>query len=281
MSSGFPGVRDKSNGLNKAGCPFKKVNVKDHSRSRFSHTDDVPNSEACGTARRPGVASAASPQDTSATSAKRRPRKSNNLSSYREIGNPDLALRHKLTSEEGQLEENPNYTPEQAKKAAKREYNRRNAARARIRLKCVLSEMQEKCASMSDEMQSLREENEALKQELKEVKLRVSNQNGRPSTNTSHQDRGPYVPPLSAEAVGLLHQGRLLAPQSSMNDPRMQQWVSMGGLPTLLPSLQPEYALGQQLVNSLMLARARSALNTSSDFSLADRGNNQSIFSPK
>lgn len=75
-----------------------------------------------------------------------------------------------MTSEKGQLEQNPHYTPKQAREAAKREYNRRNAARGRIRRKYELMEMQDKYSAMQTELEKLRQENAALKAEFMEIK---------------------------------------------------------------------------------------------------------------
>lgn len=82
------------------------------------------------------------------------------------IKSPELDLRVKLTTVEGQLELNPHLTIDQAKDAAKKEYNRRNAARARLRSKHHLTELQEKVAALQDRLEQITKENQHLKAEL-------------------------------------------------------------------------------------------------------------------
>ena len=258
----------------------KKIKVDHPSRSAFSYFTELPSSNTAHGAQTHGVSSAASLAESKASTTSR-PTKSNDHSRRIEIVDPNLALRHKLTSEEGQLEANPNYTPDQARQAAKREYNRRNAARARIRLKCVLSEMQEKCATMSDEMQALRDENKALKAEWNEMKYRSCTDDPRSNVTCSEHERAPYFQPfhVSGGFDGLI--GRLFSQQLPMNDPRLQQWGGIGGSPSLVPNVQPESVLARQLLNSLILARARATLDPNSDLSVMNLESNQSRFFPK
>ena len=71
-----------------------------------------------------------------------------------------------LTTVSGQLSQNSHLTPEQAKMAAKREYNRRNAARARIRNKNLMTELQERCTRLTTTTEELERENEILRAQL-------------------------------------------------------------------------------------------------------------------
>lgn len=127
-------------------------------------------------------------------------------------------MRDKLTSEEGQLEENPYYTLKQAREAAQREYNRRNAARGRLRRKCMLSELQEKYAGMENEIQALREENTALKAERAEICQVVNTR----SAADSHQG-ATHIP----RPVHEVHRSQLgvlqHSPESILNDARRLQ----------------------------------------------------------
>jgi hypothetical protein len=266
--------------------PSKKRKVGQYNDSPSLRYSDVHASNTSDGDQSAGDSFAVPLQDTSESGTHKRPRKSSSASRRIEISNPELALRHKLTSEEGQLEEHPNYTPDQAREAAKREYNRRNAARARIRLKCTLTEMHEKCASMNDEIQSLKDENAALKAELNEMKQQARRQSLsvdrlRLSDMTLPTDRGRYLPQLrgTVETDRLL-QGNVLASQWQSNNARIQQLITMGGVTPLVPSVQPDLALGQPLMNSLILARARAALNPNSSLILPELGN-QSLFLPK
>ena len=72
-----------------------------------------------------------------------------------------------LTTVRGQLVQNPHLTPEQAKKEAKREYNRCNAARARVRNKKLMKELQERCATLTSRQEVLERENEILRAQLR------------------------------------------------------------------------------------------------------------------
>ncbi|GAX13369.1 hypothetical protein FisN_8Lh399 [Fistulifera solaris] len=253
--------------------PSKKRKVGHHNESPTWLFSNVHDSKTNDVDESAGDSFAAVLQDRNETGAHKRPGKSSSASRRIEISNPDLALRHKLTSEEGQLEENPNYTPDQAREAAKREYNRRNAARARIRLKCTLTEMHEKCASMNDEIQILKDENAALKAELNEMKQQAR----RNSLNADRLRLSDITLPTDR---GLCLSQGALVPQWQSNEARLQQLISMGGVTPLVPSVQPELALGQPLMNSLILARARAALNLNSSLTLPEL-KNPSLFLPK
>jgi hypothetical protein len=264
-------------------------------------------------------------QDTSESSSKTWSKKGELLSRL-EITDPALALQHKLTTEEGQLEENPNFTREQARQAAKREYNRRNAARGRIRRKCLLSELQDKCDMMETEMEALKIENAALKAEIEDMKHVAATENREESVGRSiqsashsqqaigqapqrtdldgseslqhsnailsqhdprlysqhsgtdvnarlmnnsailsHREQGLYLPHVSDTAL-LFQQQRALVPQSRMGGiiHHNQPIPSHAGLPG-----------GQDLLQTLMLARVRAALNSSTDPSQLSGVNHQ------
>jgi hypothetical protein len=107
-------------------------------------------------------------------------------------------LRCKLTTVKGQLTENPHFTHEQAKAAAKREYNRRNAARARLRGKYLLEELQETVQELTERANELAEENSNFKSEINVLRKNRKQKGG--------GNAGPFqnqaVPSISPEPAG-------------------------------------------------------------------------------
>jgi len=85
-------------------------------------------------------------------------------------GKMNFSLRSKTTTAAGQLKENPHFTYSQAQQAAKKEYNRRNAARARIRSKFLLDELQDACARQTKQAIELENENAELRNKLNKYK---------------------------------------------------------------------------------------------------------------
>ena len=73
---------------------------------------------------------------------------------------------------EGQLALNPTLTEAKAKVAAKREYNRRNAARARKRNKNTVAELQERVSSLTKRIEDLLRFNDVLKTQADGLKTR-------------------------------------------------------------------------------------------------------------
>lgn len=71
-----------------------------------------------------------------------------------------------LTTVEGQLRRNPHMSEEEARLAAKREYNRRNAARARSRNKSLMQELQEKVSKLNRLTEELQRTNDILRAQL-------------------------------------------------------------------------------------------------------------------
>lgn len=207
-------------------------------------------------------------QDASDTSKLRRSRARGDRLGQVEITDPALALQDKLTTEEGQLEENPYYTLDQAREAAKREYNRRNAARGRIRRKSLLSDLQDKCTSMESEMQALKRENSALKAEIEEMKQvaapqqsldgsgRLINKN---MLDISQQGRMMHLPPVGGREISLQYD-QIMGHQLVLNN-LLHQPLVMGGISTTYPS-QLGTPLDNHLQQSLAIARARAALNS-------------------
>jgi hypothetical protein len=73
---------------------------------------------------------------------------------------------HDLTTPEGQLAMNPKLTSKAAATEAKREYNRRNAARARKRNKHMVGGLQEKVHSLTRRAEELQRSNDVLQAQL-------------------------------------------------------------------------------------------------------------------
>jgi hypothetical protein len=76
------------------------------------------------------------------------------------------------TTTEGQLALNPTLTEAKAKVAAKREYNRRNAAQARKRNKNTLAELQERLSCLTKRAEDLSRSNDVLKTQVDGLKTR-------------------------------------------------------------------------------------------------------------
>lgn len=90
--------------------------------------------------------------------------------------NADAASRNEssnrfpLTTAEGQMAQNPDYTYPKASLAAKREYNRQNAARARKRAKTLLHTYQEQIQVLTTQLAQLRDQNSYLQATLKSLR---------------------------------------------------------------------------------------------------------------
>jgi hypothetical protein len=72
-----------------------------------------------------------------------------------------------LTTQEGQMTSHPDMTAEAAATEARREYNRRNAARARKRNKLMVGDLQESVGSLTKRVGDLQRSNHALQAQLK------------------------------------------------------------------------------------------------------------------
>jgi hypothetical protein len=73
---------------------------------------------------------------------------------------------HDLTTPEGQMAMNSKLTSKEAGTEAKREYNRRNAARARKRNKHMVGDLQEKIKSLTKRTEDLQRSNDMLQAQL-------------------------------------------------------------------------------------------------------------------
>jgi hypothetical protein len=120
--------------------------------------------------------------------------------------------RFPLTTVEGQMAHNPSYTVPMATLAAKREYNRQNAARARKRAKTLLHAYQEQIQVLTTQLAQLREQNKSLLETLRllqEENMRI-HQNQQAAEDMNHSsvvsDRSgpvvPVAPPVVTQAAG-------------------------------------------------------------------------------
>lgn len=265
--------------------PSKKIRGGSHT---LPSSSDFTEPKGAQSVRRHSFSSAEFMQDTSEVSRQNISKKSGGLSRRVAIIDPDLALRHKLTSEEGQLEEHPDFTPAQARKAAKREYNRRNAARTRIRLKFLFNEIQERCTAMSDELETLRADNKALKAELEQIqqaarKAGTCNDIHCRSTVTTPDQPVLYFPQnlTAVEARAILQQQQVLAPQWPVSSLRTEQLASLIETLRSTSSLQSGYALRQQLEDSLTHANSQGTTYSYSNVNLSGLGIGGSVLFPK
>jgi hypothetical protein len=96
---------------------------------------------------------------------------SNNSESDNDDSIPDdYSVHHPLTTAEGQMVQNPHYAYSVALLAAKREYNRRNAARARKRAKTQLRTLRQQVQTSNMAIAQLKERNVALRTTLQTLK---------------------------------------------------------------------------------------------------------------
>jgi hypothetical protein len=120
--------------------------------------------------------------------------------------------RFPLTTVEGQMAHNPSYTVPMATLAAKREYNRQNAARARKRAKTLLHAYQEQIQVLTTQLAQLRDQNKSLLETLRllqEENMRI-HQSQQAAEDVNHSsvvsDRSgpvvPVAPPVVTQAAG-------------------------------------------------------------------------------
>jgi hypothetical protein len=93
----------------------------------------------------------------------------------------------------GQLARNPSYSTEEAKDAAKREYNRLNAARARVRQKDRLQTLEKDYAKLSELTTRLQRENDILKSQL-DVLLQTTNKKNQSQAVVSNSMPSGQIP---------------------------------------------------------------------------------------
>jgi hypothetical protein len=98
--------------------------------------------------------------------------------------NDDDCSQRALATVAGQLARNPSFSVDEARDAAKREYNRLNAARARVRQKDRLQTLEHDYAKLSELTTRLQRENDILKSQL-DVLLQTSSSNNKSASSSS------------------------------------------------------------------------------------------------
>ena len=174
---------------------------------------------------------------TTATEAKspasppvaKKARKRRNLTQLND--NPDLDLHVDITTTSGQLAQNPHYTTEQAKSEAKREYNRRNAARSRVRNKHLMANLQERCALLSERVATVERENQLLRAQVAMFQEQRASTSSAGLTEQALQSSLVFPPSVP------------LAAQQQMSSPLLQQLLrssdNMAQQQPLLAGRQP------------------------------------------
>ena len=109
---------------------------------------------------------------------------------------------------EGQLRRNPGLGEEEARIAAKREYNRRNAARARTRNKALIGDLQRKVTKLTRYTEDLQRRNDILRAQLD----MLSTQNQELMAENASPPAAPATPvPIQNQALlGAMGQLQLL-----------------------------------------------------------------------
>jgi hypothetical protein len=134
---------------------------------------------------------------------------------------------HDLTTVKGQMAANPTMTQAQAKAAAKREYNRQNAARARQRNKDMVRSLQKQVADLTTITTQLQRNNEVLT-----AQVEVLQQQNRSLLSSQHQQQNANLPPLQPQQASPtipLNLAALL--WNSQQHPQLAQLL--GGQPTM------------------------------------------------
>jgi hypothetical protein len=141
-------------------------------------------------------------------SKEKRPRESQNDAETRSVKQSSSEAENDedptLTTAQGQMRINPSLTYAQAVAAAKAEYNRRNAARARKRAKTRLLDLQQEIHHLSQHVHTLKVMNETLQSTLRGLKeqsaLLVRNQQVMDSTTGSTTTDTSIEPAAAAAA---------------------------------------------------------------------------------
>ena len=119
-----------------------------------------------------------------------------------------------LTTVTGQMAANKGMSRVKAKNEAKREYNRRNAARARARNKNMVEDLQNKVAELTKRTEMWEKENSVLKAQLEVLthqntdlqSLQTSSSPSTSAVSQLHQKLPPAPAPAAAIDVGLAQQ---------------------------------------------------------------------------
>ena len=114
--------------------------------------------------------------------------------------------RFPLTTAKGQIARYPNYTLSMATLAAKREYNRQNAARARKRAKTLVHTYQEQIQVLTTQLEQLRDQNESLLAKLhslRENNMRMLQSQQAIEVNERMNDLSGQTPEATTRADGI------------------------------------------------------------------------------
>jgi hypothetical protein len=157
---------------------------------------------------------------------------------------------HDLTTPEGQRALYPKLTAKAAATEAKREYNRRNAARARKRNKSMVGDLQEKVHSLTKRAENLQKSNNVLQAQL-EV-LQTQNQDllaRRPDIDPKAQVKSSSSNDIMSQLLEQL-QGKSEAQQQVQAITQLLNSLNgQGSSSQLLPSIQGgQHAEGNRLV---------------------------------
>lgn len=149
----------------------RKVNMKDSdesSMSSFSHQDEEEHdgNGAFRKRKKSKVVSASDGSKETGNAQKKKKFKTFHLKENSVAASKQDAQSHMvepdLSTTEGQLMANPGMTLHEAKGAAKREYNRLNAARARQRNKMTVEQLQRKIVELQGTVEQLQRSNQGL-----------------------------------------------------------------------------------------------------------------------
>jgi hypothetical protein len=137
-----------------------------------------------------------------------------------------------LTTVEGQLRKNPHMSEEEARIAAKREYNRRNAARARSRNKSLLQDLQDKVSKLNRFTEELQRTNDILRAQLELLSkqnetLMAEAAAASSSTSTSSQAPSDVLMPQQALAPQPAPLPNPSAPTAPLQGPPASQAQSL------------------------------------------------------
>jgi len=136
-----------------------------------------------------------------------------------------------MATVEGQLASDPGLSLEDAKLQAKREYNRQNAARARVRNKEMVEDLQKKVAFLTKRTEDLQRENEVLHAQVKVLQ-------------SQQQPSAPAAQPAAVQ-----------------NQAPQQQGMDMSSILSLIQGNQQPQAAPQEANPQMMMSQILSGLN--------------------
>jgi hypothetical protein len=144
---------------NRSFSPKKKTSVAKHQNIKSKNQDKMKRN-ALAISSESSYGTSSLPKTKTSTGELRKKHKFQVDESGEEDGE------HDLTTQEGQMAMNPKLTSLEAGTEAKREYNRRNAARARKRNKHMVGDLQEKVHTLTKRTEDLQKFNDVLQAQL-------------------------------------------------------------------------------------------------------------------